>query len=144
MFLAMYSNEAVAQPRSGSLGIGLQIGDPSGISIRKYTSGSMSPDFLAAWDLDDFFFLNIHGLFERGVSETDRRARLFYGPGGFFGIRDRPRDEDDDVVIGISGTVGLAYFIDRFEIYVRLTPRLSVIPDTDGDVGGGIGFRFYL
>ena len=134
---------AQAQRRGGDIGIGGQIGDPSGVTLMIYNPGAMSYDFLAAWDSDDFFFLNAHGLFERPIS-GQRDLRFYYGPGVFLGFRDRGRDDDDDVVIGISGRVGLRYWINAFEIYVQLTPRLSVVPDTDGDVGGGIGFRYYF
>ena len=69
-----------------------------------------------------------------------------YGPGLFAGFIERSRvlDGDDDLFLGISGTFGLAYNIDQFEIYLRATPRLAIIESTGGDIGGGLGFRFYF
>lgn len=134
---------AQAQRRSGDLGLGGQIGEPSGITLKIYNPSSVSYDFLAAWDLDDFFFLNVHGTYERRVGNNPN-VRFFFGPGGFIGFRDRGRDRDDDVVAGISGTFGISFWVEQFEIYARLTPRLSVVPDTDGDLGGGLGLRFYF
>lgn len=135
---------AQAQRRSGAIGLGGQIGEPSGITLKVYNPGAMSYDFLAAWDADDdFFFLNVHGVYERHLGNT-QNAHFFFGPGVFVGFKDRPRDQDDDAVAGISGTFGLDVLIDQFEIYGQLTPRLAVIPETDGDIGGGIGFRFYF
>ena len=46
--------------------------------------------------------------------------------------------------MGISGTIGLSYLIERFEIYLRLTPRLALIEATDADFGGGLGFRYFF
>ena len=132
---------AHAQRRSGAIGLGGQIGEPSGVTLKLYNPNAVSYDFLAAWDLDDFFFLNVHGLFERHLGNNPD-VHLFYGPGGFVGFRDRP--EDDDTVAGISGTVGLGFLIEQFEIYGQLTPRFSLIPQTDGDIGGGLGFRYYF
>ncbi len=103
----------------------------------------MSYDFLAAWDLGDFFFLNAHGLFDEPLSVNGQRVGLFYGPGGYVGFRDRAPG-DDDVVVGISGTIGLNLFVERFEFFAQLTPRLDVIPSTSGRVGGGIGVRYYF
>jgi hypothetical protein len=143
LLLALSATPASAQRMPGSIGIGGQIGDPSGLTLKVYNPGRMSYDFLAAWDLDDFFFVNAHGLFSRHVGNRDD-LHFFYGPGLFLGFRDRARDEDDDVVAGISGTFGLGYVFDRFELYGQLTPRLSVVPGTDGDLGGGLGFRFYF
>lgn len=126
------------------LGIGGQLGDPSGLTLKLYNPASYSLDFLAAWDLsDDTFFLNVHGLYERHLSPTTRNAHFFFGPGAFVGFRDRDRG-DDDVVVGVSGTFGLNYFFENLELYAQLTPRLALTPDTDGDLGGGIGLRFYF
>jgi hypothetical protein len=132
-----------AQVGDGKLGLGGQIGDPSGVSARWVRSGTFDLDFLAAWDLDNFFYLNVHGLHGRPV-ESGSNVALFYGPGVFVGLRDRPRQKGDDIVLGVSAAVGLSLFLDQLELYVRLTPRLSIIPDTNGDVGGGIGPRYYF
>lgn len=133
---------AEAQRVPGNVGIGLQLGDPSGVSLQFY-SREPAWDFLAAWDFDDFFFLNVHALYDRPLGDR-RDFFLFYGPGGFIGFRDRDRRDDDDVVVGISGTIGIGFLIEEFEIFGRITPRLSLVPDTDGDVGGGIGARYWF
>jgi hypothetical protein len=144
--LALFApNKAWAQPSGGNFAIGIQLGQPSGLSMRFYQPGRMSPDILLAWDLNDFFFANLHGIWEKPISND---FNFFYGPGIFLGFREhhnrRLFDDDDELNLGISGTIGLNYYVDRFEIYLRLTPRLLVIDRTDGDVGGGLGFRFYL
>lgn len=145
------TQEAKAQPMGYRLGIGGQLGDPSGLSIKHYRSGSGGAlnfrawDFLFAWDLgnDDFdrFFLNVHGEFERPLSSVP--LKFFYGPGIFVGLIDYPHN-DTKFYGGISGDFGLSYEIDRFDIFGRLTPRLALVPDTNGDLGGGIGVRFWF
>lgn len=139
----MSISSAEAQPRGGDVGLGLQIGEPSGVTVQFYNPGSMSWDILAAWDIDDFFFINLHGLYYRPLGNR-QDVHLFYGPGGFIGVRDRGRGRDDDVVVGISGTIGIGVMIEQFQIYGSLTPRLSIIPGTDGDFGAGIGVRYYF
>lgn len=137
--VALAAPPAVAQRAPGSIGIGGQVGDPSGVTVKLYNPGTYSLDFLAAWDLDNFFFLNVHGLYERRLN-TEQNVYFFYGPGAFIGLHDR----DDEVGLGVSGSFGLGLLIERFELFAQVTPRLSLIPDTDGDVGGGIGLRYYL
>lgn len=138
-----FSNIAFAQ-RPDGVGIGIQLGRPSGLSLNLPTNGRASIDLLAAWDLDDFFFLNGHALFQQSIG-SDPQLGLFYGPGAFIGVRDRGRWEfSDEVYAGISGTIGLNYFIDRFEIYLRATLRLQLIDETDGGAGGGLGLRYYF
>lgn len=140
--LFLLASPAHAQRTDGAVGIGGQIGDPSGVTLKIYHPGRFSYDFLAAWDLDDFFFLNLHAVRERHLGNTPR-LHYFYGPGAFIGVRDRAPD-DDDLVLGISGTLGISYVVDELEFFGQITPRLSVVPDTDGDVGGGVGVRFYF
>jgi len=134
---------ASAQSSPGSLGIGGQIGSPSGVTLKINRPQGLSYDFLAAWDLNNFFFLNAHGLFEEQYRVDGQRIGFFYGPGGYIGFRERA-GRDDDVVLGISGTVGLNVYVERFEFYAQLTPRLDVIPSTSGRFGGGVGVRFYF
>jgi hypothetical protein len=141
--LILLARPAEAQRAGGDVGLGLQIGEPSGVTLQFYNPGSMSWDFLAAWDVDDFFFLNVHGLYYRDIGQRND-VHLFYGPGAFIGIRDRGRDEDDDVVVGISGTIGIGIMVEQFQIFASVTPRLSLIPGTDGDVGAGVGVRYYF
>jgi hypothetical protein len=143
--LALSALPAHAQRTSGAVGLGGQIGEPTGITLKIYNANAPSYDFLAAWDLDDFFFLNAHALFaERlNASNIEPELELFYGPGAFIGIFDNP--VDDEVGLGISGTVGVGVlFSQQVELYGQVTPRIGLVPDTDGEVGGGIGVRYYF
>lgn len=136
-----------AQRTSGAVGFGGQIGEPSGVTLKIHNEQSPSYDFLVAWDLDDFFFLNAHALFANDIPAQNLEQDLewFFGPGAFIGVLDNADPADDDAVLGISGRVGLNFVIEQqFEIYGQVTPRISLIPDTDGDIGGGVGFRYYF
>ena len=135
------ARDADAQARRGNVGLGGQIGEPSGLTLKVYRRPGFAYDFLAAWNLDDFFFLNVHGLYEKPLQDSP--LRWYLGPGAFFGVRDHARD-DDEVVLGLSATAGINFFIEQFEVYLQATPRLEVIPDTDGNLGVGIGLRYYF
>lgn len=130
-----------AQSPAGQVGIGGQIGDPSGVTIKLYQRPGLTYDMLAAWDLDQFFFLNAHALYERPI--PDSPLRYFLGPGVILGFEEGA-DGENDVVIGISGQFGVNFFVEQFEVFLQLTPRLNVIPNTNGQIGGGIGLRYYF
>lgn len=131
-----------------NVGVGFQAGDPTGLNLHFRGTKPMRLDFLFAWDFSDrdrnFFFVNVHGLFFKPLS-TSPKFNFYYGPGGYVGVRERNRrDKDDETVVGLSGNFGLNVEIDRFDIFIQLTPRLDLVPDTNFDMGGGIGARFFF
>lgn len=138
---------AQAQVGPGSWGIGAHFGEPTGLTLKTYTgspraiggSSFNAYDLLVGWDFDDYLFANVHALHEGRLGTSP--LNYYLGPGLFLGFIDRG---DDDVIFGISGQFGINYFIDRFEIFIQLTPRLQLVEETDGDVGGGIGARYYF
>lgn len=121
--------------------IGGEIGDPSGLVLRPDYVGRTALEFHAAWDLDDFFFLNVHRMMETPI-ENGRPLYFMFGPGLFVGVEERAGDEE--VIFGISGKFGIGYGGMGYRIYGAVTPRLSLIPDTDGQVGGAVGVLFRL
>lgn len=139
---------ARAQVGAGAWGIGGQLGDPDGVTLKFYTAAPVQRggatfnayELLFGWNFDDYFFASAHAIHERRLADTP--LNFFLGPGLFLVYRERGRD--DQVHFGISGTFGLNYFLDRFEIYLQLTPRLTLVDATDGDIGGGIGLRYFF
>lgn len=148
--VAFSAHSTHAQRAPGALGLGGQIGSPSGITVKIYNPNTISYDFLAAWDLGDFFFLNVHGLYERPFEEVENvdGVEYFFGPGAYIGFQDDggpPGRDDGETVLGISGRLGINVpFEDRFEFFVQITPRINLVPDTEGDFGGGVGLRYYF
>lgn len=141
VFGAASIGTASAQRVDGALGVGGQVGSPSGLTLKKYNATGPSFDFLAAWDLGDLLFLNAHAQFHQDLraENVQRDVEWFFGPGAFVGI------DDDEGALGISGRMGVSLMVDpQFGVYVQATPRLSVIPDTEGAIGGGLGMRYYF
>lgn len=141
-FLTCTVTPIFAQRAAGDVGLGVHIGQPTGLTLKVYNPGT-SVDFLAAWDLDDFFFLNVHAIYDTPLNNA-HTIHFYYGPGGYIGIRDRGRELDDEVEMGVSGNFGLDFLIEKFEIFMQVTPRLSLVQRTDFDMGGGVGFRVYF
>ncbi len=142
---------ASAQGAPGTFGVGIHLGDPSGLSFKIAHAGRgvgaswgvSAYDLLLSWKTRgaDEFFIGSHLLFDYPVA--DPPISFYYGPGLFLQTRQRTQ-RDDDLWLGVSGNFGIDYFIDRLELYVQITPRLSVVPDTQAEVGGGFGARFFF
>ena len=138
---------AHAQRTSGAVGLGGQVGEPSGVTLKIHNAGAPSYDFLAAWSsVSDFFFLNGHALFENPLpaENVEQPLEWFIGPGAYVGVFEAG-PQDGEALLGISGTIGIQIVLaDHFELYVQGTPRFNLVPETDGDLGGGLGLRYYF
>ncbi|MBV6441415.1 MAG: hypothetical protein DYG98_03140 [Haliscomenobacteraceae bacterium CHB4] len=134
-----------------NVGVGFQVGDPTGLNLHFRNTKPMRLDILFAWDFNDhdddrdFFFVNVHGLWFKPIGGSEP-FNFYYGPGAFIGVRERNRknDDDDETVLGASGNFGINYEFPRVDIFLQLTPRLELISDTDFDIGGGLGVRFFF
>ncbi len=142
-FLLSYS-QLHAQRPSPSFGIGFQAGDPTGLSMQFYKNHGVTTDILLAYNWEDFFFLNVHGLWNVHL-DSHERFHFFYGPGAFVGERDyQSEGRDDDVEAGVSGNFGLNFVLHRVELFGQVTPRLALTPGTNFEWGGGLGLRFFF
>lgn len=125
-----------AQDPPGPVGLGLQFGAPTGVTVKLYKRPTFAYSILVAWDLDAFFFLSTHGVVEQRFDTSP--LGLFVGPGLILGIDRR------DPVLGISGQIGTNFYRERFEVFIQATPRLRLTPDVLGDWGAGIGLRYFF
>lgn len=143
--LALLVVFAFAQPsmaqRPSGLGLTAQIGSPSGFGFYVPTQNAYDVDVLAAWDLDEVFFINGHLLYS-SYGQRGNDVRFYYGPGAYIGIRERA--DDDEVTLGLSGRVGVGFMLNPVEFYLQLTPRISFLDTTEGYIGGGIGIRYFF
>ena len=130
----------IAQRGGGDVGIGAQFGEPTGLTVKFYNPGT-SLEILASWDLDDYFFADIHATFDHHLNNSGS-IHLFYGPGGFIEIEDQ--GSKNDFQLGLSGRIGVDFILGFLELFIHATPRIELLESTDFDVGGGIGFRVYF
>ena len=148
-------NERTAAPDydqhepEGRVGIGGQVGDPSGITVKVYRrnverdgilKAAKAYSFLVAWDLDDFFYVNAHALHEHALEDSP--LNYYLGPGLIVGFKESGSN-NAEVVAGVSGDFGVNFFTERFEVFLGLTPWFRVFPDPGLHLSGGIGLRFY-
>ncbi len=143
LFFSTIGNQYAQRP-SPSVGIGFQAGNPTGLSLQFYKAHGITTDILFAYHFDNFFFLNVHGLWNTHL-DSGEHFHLYYGPGAFVGIRTyKPEAIHDDVAAGLSANFGLNLVVSRVEFFGQVTPRLEVTPATDLDIGGGVGLRFFF
>ena len=130
-----------------TFGLGFIVGEPTGIDAKLFLNGDKKAlEFAAAWSLsgdNDFrlqgdYIFHRYGLFD--LKNQDEMP-LYFGIGGRMILR-----ENVDDVFGIRFPIGLAYMFANypFDIFAAIVPILDVAPDTDFDLEGAIGARFWF
>lgn len=140
-FLLLISTVTFAQ-KSG-FGIGVIVGEPTGISAKKFLSNTTAIDAAAAWSFKDEAALHIHAdyLFHDYSLIKSREGRIpfYYGIGGRIKLADDP-------LVGIRIPVGIAYEFEGapVDIFVEVVPLLDLVPETEFDFNAALGVRFYV
>jgi len=128
----------------GKIGLGVIFGEPTGLSGKIWTTSRTAFDFGAAWSFqgDGHFHLHADYLFHNfDYFDVDKGALPFY-----IGIGGRVRFQDGDDRFGVRFVVGIEYFFEDWPMaaFVEVVPILDLAPETEGDINGGLGIRFYF
>jgi hypothetical protein len=124
-------------------GLGIVLGEPTGLSAKLWTGSSNAFDFAAAWSFkgDGHLLLQADYVWHSFnlIRVSSGRLPLYYGIGGRVIF-------SDDPVLGVRIPVGLNYqFEDApVDIFAEIVPILDLIQETDFDLGGGLGVRFWF
>jgi len=142
--LALTASEASGGGTDG-FGVGVIVGDPTGLSLKTATGESSAFDAAAAWSLGEGEDLHLHVDYlwhHFGVVELDPgdgSLPLYYGMGGRLVLRDDPG-------LGARVPLGAAYLFEEapVELFGEVVPVLELASDTDLDMDGALGARIYL
>jgi hypothetical protein len=129
-------------------GIGVILGEPTGLSLKHWLDDEQAIDAAAAWSFSGRNSFQFHAdyLFHRydlldSVGASDEFP-VYYGVGG----RLKAKDDDDHVVFGVRIPLGITYLFAEapFDIFAEVVPVLDLAPDVDVHLNAAIGFRFYI
>lgn len=157
LFLAL--NEANAQSgRSGNFGFGLMGGEPSGITIKYYTSGENAFD--AYIGSSYFGKLRVGGDYLWHFNAFNSNiVKMYAGVGATFGFgrgdgffyknnnKDRFYYWEDNSSTGIAARALLGINImprnTPLEIFFEVGPLIGIAPNFGSNFEGALGIRFY-
>ena len=128
---------------SRNIGLGVILGEPTGVSFKIWNRQTVAFDAGAAWSIVDEKNFQIHGdlllhNFNLFKVETGRMA-LYYGIGARVWFA-------TDTVVSLRVPVGLSYEFEKtpVELFLEVVPMLDLIPATDVGMAGAVGFRYYF
>ena len=139
----VFSSAAAAA--GGSFGLGIILGEPTGISGKLFLTKKNAIDGAVAWSLEHDNDFHIHGDYlyhsYNIFSNEDMELPLHFGIGGRIKFR---QNRDDK--IGIRFPVGLNYIFETapFDVFLEIVPIMDLAPDTDFDLNAALGGRFYF
>jgi hypothetical protein len=144
-FLIIFSlsviDETHAQNRPGNTELGIILGEPTGISLKMWQSGTSAIDAAVAWSFGRKGSMYIHANYLKHHPQSVNRGTfyLYYGLGARALLRDDPK-------FGARIPLGLQYIIpnSRLTFFFEVSPILDLAPATQFDVGGGVGIRYFL
>lgn len=131
----------VLAPLSADTGLGVIVGDPTGVSVLLANRIAVA----AAWSLDSR--LHLHAdlwLINRPLVTP---LNWYLGAGGKVTLVSGGNGEGNDDSVSVGGRVPIGvqwYVLPRLELFAEIAPGLQIIPETGFDIDGGIGARFHF
>lgn len=156
LVLFLVVQPAAAQNADKSFGVGVMVGEPTGLSFKAWTSETTAFDAGLAWSFSGRDAIHIHAdhlwhnyrIFGGDINEG--ALPVYYGIGGrliLINDDDDPEPaDDDDAVLGVRVPVGINYLFEDnpIGVFLEVAPIINIIPDTDFDADAALGIRFYL
>ncbi|HMB98988.1 MAG TPA: hypothetical protein VKM36_10925 [Balneolaceae bacterium] len=133
--------QAHAQERFSDMEAGLMIGEPTGLSFKMWRNNKTAIDAGLAWSFSDDGSLHIHGdyLLHNWLEVEEGSLAFYYGIGARIRVTSNSK-------FGARIPAGLQYLMEgsRIGFFFEIAPILNLLPDTDLDVNGGIGARYFF
>ena len=137
------------QAQSSGAGIGIIVGEPTGLSLKFWQSRKTAIDLAAAWSFSDNSAFHLHGdlLFHKfDLIHVDKgQLPFYYGIGARVKFAD---DQDkDDVSFGMRIPLGLDYLFGGgtpLDLFFEVVPILELTPDTDFTLNASLGLRYWF
>lgn len=151
----LWCPSALAAGDPYGIGVGVVAGDPSGLSFAYRPGDQWMLQAAAAWSFTaDRLHLNVDYLYNITLLEPpdvgDVRFPVYVGVGARVRIGDNwSRNWDgswDHEGLGVRVPIGIALLPRRapFDVFLEVAPAIILVPETDGELDGGIGARFYF
>lgn len=128
---------------AGDFGAGIILGEPTGLTAKLWIGRKTAVDAAVAWSFseDEALYLHANYLYHFFHDNPDLPEALsaYIGAGGKIVFR-------SDTELGIRVPVGLSYLLGQvpIEVFLEVAPGVLLIPETDADIGAGIGVRYFF
>ena len=142
--------------QDSGFGMGIIVGEPTGISAKLWMTGTSGLVFGAAWSFltdesestENGEGSHLHLAFH--IDYVFHALDLFDIPGGkvgaYIGGGGRIKILDNGIILGCRIPLGLVYFNEplTIDVFIELVHVMELYPETRVSGNGGIGIRYYF
>jgi hypothetical protein len=129
--------------QSSGFGVGLILGEPTGISLKSWLSPTTAWDAGIAWGFARHGAFHLHSdyLWHQFALIKVRKGRfpLYYGVGARLLFV-------EETHVGVRGVIGLNYLFEGIplDIFIELVPVFDLVPATELYLNGALGLRYFF
>jgi hypothetical protein len=130
---------------SGRLGVGVLLGEPTGLSVKYFFNETIAVDGGFGWSFHDETDPHLHAdlLWHKFdlIPVPEGQLPVYVGLGG----RVKFRDNKDDRV-GFRLPIGVSYIFEDLpmDVFAEVAPIIDFTPSTRGGVNIGVGVRWWF
>lgn len=134
-------------PQSKRFGLGVYVGEPTGLTLKGYLTERAAIDGIAAWSFKHETVTLIgdlnYEIFDIPVSSSVISLPFYLGVGGKLELNS---GRNDEIEVGVRVPIGVAvqWNTAPIEVFLEVVPCLELVQETDFDLMGGLGIRFYF
>jgi hypothetical protein len=143
VFLSLLSFISISNAQDKGVGLGIIVGEPTGVSFKYWTSSTTAFDAALAWSFIDDGAFHIHADYILHsfnlIRVPEGKLPFYYGIGGRL-------KTSSDTRLGVRVPLGLAYLFQNapVDIFLELVPILDLIPKTGFSLNAAIGARYFF
>lgn len=141
--MGMLFYATITQAQDRGFGLGVIVGEPSGISGKSWLSPKTALAGALAWSLETEEALHFHldHVFHDFDSMPLEQGMLAF----YYGFGGRVKFSRESTV-SIRIPIGLNYLFENapVDVFLEVVPMLDLIPGTEFNMNGGIGIRYFF
>lgn len=132
-----------AEAQDSGFGLGLILGEPTGISVKQWIEKKKAIDGAIAWSFEKKAAMHLHAdllLHSRNiVKEEMSKLVAYYGIGGRVKFEEKSK-------VGVRVPLGLNYLPSKtpIDVFLEIVPLLDLAPSTDFTLNAALGVRYFF
>ncbi len=122
-------------------GLGIILGEPTGISFKQWTTTTTAFDAAVAWSFTNKGALLLHAdHLWHNFALIQSNVPVYYGIGA------RVKFRKDNTRLGVRIPLGIAYHLQEapIEFFLEVVPIMDLVPATEFKFAAAIGGRYYF